>query len=103
MYIYNWEQISRPGLFKKAMKKFSVAWWAYSFPLTFIAIASTKYAQEVKSGSAHLLMLFLSALSVLVSLALMVVTALNGTDSVLPYEDDDKNNKQNKVTPEACT
>lgn len=95
--------ISRPALFKKAMKKFSVAWWAYSFPLTFIAMASTKYAQEVKSDLAHLLMLFLSALSVLVSLALMVVTALNGTGSVLPKEDDDDNTEENKVTAEACT
>ncbi|XAR68110.1 hypothetical protein NMG60_11003122 [Bertholletia excelsa] len=78
--------VSRPTLFKKSMKKFNVVWWAYSFPLTVLAIASTKYAEEVKSGAAHLIMVVLSALSVLVSLALMVFTALN-TSMLFPSDD----------------
>ncbi|XP_057472527.1 S-type anion channel SLAH1-like [Actinidia eriantha] len=78
--------VSRPTLFKKSMKKFNLAWWAYSFPLTALAIASTEYAQEVKSGTAHLLMLVLSTLSVVVSLTLMVFTAFN-TNMVLPKDD----------------
>ncbi|CAL5336409.1 unnamed protein product [Camellia sinensis] len=70
--------VSRPTLFKKSMKKFNVAWWAYSLPLTVMALASTEYAQEVKSGIAHGLMLLLSLLSVVVSLVLiMVFTVLN--------------------------
>lgn len=59
------------------MRRFSVAWWAYSFPLTAMALASVAYAQEVKGGVAHGLMLFFSALSVVVSLLLMVFTVLH--------------------------
>ncbi|KAK3020421.1 hypothetical protein RJ639_047727 [Escallonia herrerae] len=79
--------VSRPALFKKSMKKFTVAWWAYSFPLTVLALSAAEYAQEVNGSVAHVLMLFLSALSVLVSLALMVFTALN-TNLLLPTEDE---------------
>nr|GEV80914.1 C4-dicarboxylate transporter/malic acid transport protein [Tanacetum cinerariifolium] len=80
--------VSRPCLFKKSMKKFNVVWWAYSYPLTVLALASTEYAQEMKSSVAHLLMLILSGLSVLVSFILMVYTALN-TNILLPQDDDD--------------
>ncbi|OIW08438.1 hypothetical protein TanjilG_03114 [Lupinus angustifolius] len=59
------------------MKKFSVAWWAYSFPLTALALASSEYALEVEGLMAHAIMLVLSTLSVLVSLLLIVFTALN--------------------------
>ncbi|VFQ62165.1 unnamed protein product [Cuscuta campestris] len=68
--------VCRPTLFRESMRKYNVVWWAYSFPITVIAIASTKYAQEVKRREAHILMLFLSALSVVVSLLLLVTTAL---------------------------
>ncbi|KAJ8749160.1 hypothetical protein K2173_018629 [Erythroxylum novogranatense] len=67
----------RPTLFRKSTKKFNVAWWAYSFPLTTLALASVDYAQEVKGTLAHGIMLGLSSLSVLVSVALIVSTALN--------------------------
>ncbi|KAE9620691.1 hypothetical protein Lal_00019023 [Lupinus albus] len=69
--------VSRPLLFKKSMKKFSVAWWAYSFPITALALASTQYALEVDGVMAHAIMLVLSTLSVLVSLILIIFTALN--------------------------
>ncbi|XP_031106387.1 S-type anion channel SLAH4-like isoform X1 [Ipomoea triloba] len=81
-------QVCRPALFKKSMKKFNVAWWAYSFPLTAMAMASTEYAQEVKSTEAHILMLILSGLSVLVLLLLLLCTALN-TTLLLPADHDD--------------
>ncbi|KAL5990095.1 hypothetical protein ACLOJK_010992 [Asimina triloba] len=71
--------MSRPYLFKKAMRRFHVAWWAYSFPLTVLALASAEYAQEVKGSMAHALMLALLVLSVVVSLVLMVITALNAS------------------------
>ncbi|THG02368.1 hypothetical protein TEA_010934 [Camellia sinensis var. sinensis] len=77
--------VSRPTLFKKSMKKFNVAWWAYSFPLTVMALASTEYAQEVKSSIAHGLMLLLSLLSVVVSLVLMVFTLLHA-NMLLPSD-----------------
>ncbi|KAF9615449.1 hypothetical protein IFM89_023555 [Coptis chinensis] len=78
--------ISRPCLFKKSMKKFNVAWWAYSFPLTVLALASAEYAQEVRSSIANGLMLLLSALSVLVLLGLLLFTALN-TNILLSKDD----------------
>ncbi|KAM0011581.1 putative transporter protein SLAC1/Mae1/ Ssu1/TehA [Helianthus debilis subsp. tardiflorus] len=74
--------VSRPNLFKKSMKKFNVVWWAYSYPLTVLALASTEYAQEMKTGVAHLLMIILSGVSVLVSFILMLYTALNTSGGV---------------------
>lgn len=47
----------RPNLFKKSMRKFNVAWWAYSFPITILALSSTEYAHEVKSFIAYMLMM----------------------------------------------
>ncbi|KAK9084800.1 hypothetical protein Sjap_025211 [Stephania japonica] len=69
--------VSRPTLFKKSMKRFSIAWWAYPFPITVLALASMEYAQEVKSSFAYGLMLGLFLLSVLISYGLLVFTALN--------------------------
>lgn len=79
-------QVSRPALFRRSMRHFSVAWWAYSFPLTVLALAATEYAQEVKAAAANLLMLVLSVLSVLVTLALMVLTVIR-TGDLLPRDD----------------
>ncbi|KAL8248143.1 hypothetical protein R6Q59_005011 [Mikania micrantha] len=67
---------SRPKLFKKSVKEFSVAWWAFSYPLTFLALASTSYAQNVKYVTATGLALVLSAISVLVFLLLLVFSTL---------------------------
>ncbi|KAK4255335.1 hypothetical protein QN277_008347 [Acacia crassicarpa] len=74
--------VTRPVIFKKAMRKFDVAWWAYSFPLTALALASSQYAEEVKGAMPQALMLLLSAISVVVSLLLMVVTVLHAN---LPF------------------
>ncbi|CAL5410658.1 unnamed protein product [Camellia sinensis] len=76
----------RPALFKKSMRRFNVVWWAYSFPLTFLALASVEYAKQVKGIVAPGLMLVLSVLSVIVFLSLMVFTALN--TNVLLREND---------------
>ena len=79
-------QVSRPTLFKRAMRRFSVAWWAYSFPLTLLALASAEYAREVRQAAANALMLALAVLSVAVTLALMLFTALR-TAELLPHDD----------------
>uniref|UniRef100_A0ACD5VXU8 Uncharacterized protein n=1 Tax=Avena sativa TaxID=4498 RepID=A0ACD5VXU8_AVESA len=79
--------VSRPTLFKRAMRRFSVAWWAYSFPLTVLALAATEYAEEVREApGANVLMLALAVLSVVVTLALMVFTAIR-TGDLLPHDD----------------
>ncbi|KAJ0025403.1 hypothetical protein Pint_09053 [Pistacia integerrima] len=78
--------VFRPALFKRSMRRFNVAWWAYSFPLTVLALASTEYAQEVKGGIADVLMLLLSVISVLVSFCLIVFTLLN-SKLLLPDND----------------
>ncbi|CAK7326074.1 unnamed protein product [Dovyalis caffra] len=79
-------KICRPNLFKRSMRRFNVAWWAYSFPLTVLALASRDYAEEVKGGIANALMLLLSGLSVLVSLGLAVFTVFK-TKMLLPDND----------------
>ncbi|KAJ1401331.1 Voltage-dependent anion channel [Sesbania bispinosa] len=78
--------VCRPTLFRRSMRRFNVAWWAYSFPVTVLALASTDYAQEVKGTISHILMLLLLALSVLVSFALTVFTLLN-SKMLLPDND----------------
>ncbi|GAB2231594.1 hypothetical protein Droror1_Dr00010603 [Drosera rotundifolia] len=71
--------VCRPNIFKKSMRKFNVAWWAYSFPLTFLALASAEYAQEVKGDVAPILTIALSGFSGLVFQGLMLFTVLNIT------------------------
>ncbi|KAG6763898.1 hypothetical protein POTOM_031345 [Populus tomentosa] len=68
--------IWRPNLFKRSMRRFSVVWWAYSFPLTVVALASKDYAEEDRR-IANALMLLLSELAILASLSLSVLTVLN--------------------------
>ncbi|KAK2446459.1 S-type anion channel SLAH4 [Trifolium repens] len=78
--------VCRPALFKRSMRRFNVAWWAYSFPVTVLAMASTNYAQQVKGTVSHILMLIFLALSVLVSLSLTVFTLINSR-MLLPDND----------------
>ncbi|KAL9264999.1 S-type anion channel SLAH1-like protein [Drosera capensis] len=68
--------VCRPMLFRKSMRKFSIAWWAYSFPLTILAVASTEYAQAVECHTAHALMLLLSLVSILVFFGLVACSAI---------------------------
>ncbi|XVF63767.1 hypothetical protein PTKIN_Ptkin09bG0113400 [Pterospermum kingtungense] len=75
--------VCRPTLFKSCMQRFNVAWWAYSFPSSVLALASMEYAEEVRGGYAHLLMVVLFAFSVLVSICLILFTLIN-TRILLP-------------------
>lgn len=85
-------QACRPALFKKAMRKFNVAWWAYSFPLTFLALAAAAYAKEVKGIVASGLVLVLSVISVLIFICLLLSSAFNmdtllhGVDPILKFD-----------------
>ncbi|XP_074373434.1 S-type anion channel SLAH1-like [Apium graveolens] len=79
--------ISRPNLFKKSMRKFNVAWWAYSYPITILALSSAEYAHEVKSFIAYMLMMILSACSVLLILVLMIFSAINADLVFRPCEE----------------
>lgn len=79
------------------MRRFNVAWWAYSFTLTLLALASVEYAKEMKgidNTISSLLSLILSALSILIFLCLTLVTVLN-FDKLLkqsdPYDADFSN------------
>lgn len=81
-------QVLRPTLFKRSMKRFNVAWWAYSFPLSVLALASMEYAEEVKSDAANLLMLLLLTSSVIVSVVLIIFTLLNTHILLLPHNSD---------------
>ncbi|CAH2047997.1 unnamed protein product [Thlaspi arvense] len=76
--------VCRPNLFKKSMKRFNVAWWAYSFPITFLALVSVQYAQEVKDQVASGLMLVFSSISVLIFLGVMILTAANSNRLLRP-------------------
>lgn len=71
-------QVCRPTLLKKSIKRFNVAWWAYSFPITFLALDSVQYAHEVKDHVASALMFIFCSISVLIFLGVMLLTAANG-------------------------
>ncbi|CDY12933.1 BnaA09g13410D [Brassica napus] len=69
--------VCRPTLLKKSIKRFNVAWWAYSFPITFLALDSVQYAEEVKHHVASALMFIFCSISVLIFLGVMLLTAAN--------------------------
>lgn len=68
--------VCRPKIFKRSMRRFNIAWWAYSFHLTLLALASMKYAQQIKDSAAQTLALALSVVALLVSFALIVLTTI---------------------------
>ncbi|KAK8938434.1 S-type anion channel SLAH1 [Platanthera zijinensis] len=78
--------VSRPKLFKRPIRKFDIAWWAYSFPLTVLALAATEYTQKVKLWLPNVLMVVLTLISVTVTIMLLVFTAIR-PNSMLPDND----------------
>lgn len=80
-------KICRPALFKKAMRRYNIAWWAYSYPITMLALTSLRYEEEVKGLFPLAIKLLLSGLSVLVLFGLLLFTASN-PKLLLPDHDD---------------
>jgi len=57
--------------------RFSLAWWAYTFPMTGAAIASIRYSTEVDNAFTQTLCVALSAVAVLTVTALFVTTLVH--------------------------
>jgi len=56
---------------------FSLAWWAYTFPMTSAAIASTRYGSEVKNAFTQCMCIGLTAAATLTVTALFLTTLLH--------------------------
>ncbi|KXG31513.1 S-type anion channel SLAH2 isoform X2 [Sorghum bicolor] len=56
---------------------FSLAWWAYTFPMTSAAIASIRYSSEVKNAFTQCMCIGLSAAATLAVAALFLTTLLH--------------------------
>ncbi|XP_078438926.1 S-type anion channel SLAH2-like [Wolffia australiana] len=57
--------------------RFSMAWWAYTFPTTGAAIATVRYAAQVKNPFTQSLSLFLSAVSTALVALVLLATAVH--------------------------
>ncbi|RZB61515.1 S-type anion channel SLAH2-like [Glycine soja] len=57
---------------------FSLAWWAYTFPMTGAAIATVRYSNRVTNPVTKTLCVILSLISTLIVIALLVSTILHG-------------------------
>ncbi|CAJ1952978.1 unnamed protein product [Sphenostylis stenocarpa] len=57
--------------------KFSLAWWAYTFPMTGAAIATIRYSNQVTNGVTKTLSVILSLISTLIVTALLVSTIVH--------------------------
>ena len=56
---------------------FSLAWWAYTFPMTSAAIASIRYGSEVKNAFTQCMCIGLTAAATLTVTALFLTTLLH--------------------------
>jgi hypothetical protein len=56
---------------------FSLAWWAYTFPMTSAAIASIRYASEVKNAFTQCMCIGLTVAATLTVTALFLTTVLH--------------------------
>ncbi|PRQ60288.1 putative voltage-dependent anion channel [Rosa chinensis] len=57
--------------------KFSLAWWAYTFPMTGAAIATIRYSNEVTTVATQALAVILSIIATLTVTALFITTVLH--------------------------
>ncbi|KAF8379623.1 hypothetical protein HHK36_029064 [Tetracentron sinense] len=57
--------------------RFSLAWWAYTFPMTGASMATIKYSNEVTNSVTQSLSVILSAISTLTVTALLISTIIH--------------------------
>uniref|UniRef100_A0A1J3IG25 S-type anion channel SLAH3 n=1 Tax=Noccaea caerulescens TaxID=107243 RepID=A0A1J3IG25_NOCCA len=57
--------------------RFSLSWWAYTFPMTGAAIATIRYATVVRSTMTQVMCVVLCAIATLVVFALLVTTIIH--------------------------
>ncbi|CAH8385333.1 unnamed protein product [Eruca vesicaria subsp. sativa] len=57
--------------------KFSLAWWAYTFPMTAVATATVKYSEEVTGLATQILSVLLSGAATLTVLGVLVLTLVH--------------------------
>lgn len=57
--------------------RFSLAWWAYTFPMTGASIATIKYSSSVKNPLTQILAVTLSAISTVTVTALLISTLVH--------------------------
>ncbi|XP_039063197.1 S-type anion channel SLAH2-like isoform X1 [Hibiscus syriacus] len=74
-FVYHVLQAVRVNFFRGF--KFSLAWWAYTFPMTSAAIASMRYSSAVTSVLTQTLSVILSVVATLTVTALLVTTIVH--------------------------
>nr|ADN33779.1 tellurite resistance protein teha [Cucumis melo subsp. melo] len=57
--------------------KFSLAWWAYTFPMTGAAIATIRYSTEVTNTFTQILSVLLSVTAIIIVASLLVTTIIH--------------------------
>ncbi|KAM1711858.1 hypothetical protein ACFX15_001981 [Malus domestica] len=57
--------------------KFSLAWWAYTFPMTGAAIATIRYSNEVTNAVTQAMAVILSVFATIIVTILLIVTVLH--------------------------
>ncbi|KAJ4950343.1 hypothetical protein NE237_027175 [Protea cynaroides] len=57
--------------------RFSLAWWAYTFPMTGASIAAIRYSNEVTNLVTQILSVVLSGISIFTVMALLITTILH--------------------------
>ncbi|KAL6958797.1 S-type anion channel slah3, partial [Sarracenia purpurea var. burkii] len=84
--------------------RFSLSWWAYTFPMTGAALATIKYSNEVPNTLTKSLSTILSAIATLTVTSLLVTTILHAVVLRDLFPNDiaiaisDKTDKRPKIT-----
>ena len=65
------------------VSRFSIAWWAYTFPMASSAIATIEYSMEVHHVIPQILAVILSLISVVTTFILFVFTILHASMGTL--------------------
>ncbi|GLJ08009.1 hypothetical protein SUGI_0079440 [Cryptomeria japonica] len=66
--------VVRVDFFRDSIRRFSVIWWSFAYPMTTTSVATLKYAEEVKHPIARTLAYVLTCVSIIVVLILVVLT-----------------------------